>query len=240
YAFSKIEDAQKFQKKNLGKILNYQDTYQVAKRDLKKEVLISKTKKEKIWYKTGKKLYTTKCNQIHNVITYGSIATLKADLKKDCNILKDKNLQMVAVYLWDIIRLDKAIVKHEVIEIPKDATCPICGMFVYKYPKWVAMIDGDKKIYFDGVKDMIKYYFAHKHDLDLEDLYVTDYFSSTKMKAKDAYYVFASNIFGPMGNELIPFRTEFSANAFKRDHFAKSVNSFYNIDQELLDDLEEL
>ena len=38
--------------------------------------------------------------------------------------------------------------------------CPVCGMFVYKYPDWVSEIifkDG-KTVFFDGPKDMFKYY----------------------------------------------------------------------------------
>jgi len=36
---------------------------------------------------------------------------------------------------------------------------PVCGMFVAKYPKWPASISYEGKIYyFDGVKDMMKYY----------------------------------------------------------------------------------
>jgi nitrous oxide reductase accessory protein NosL len=43
---------------------------------------------------------------------------------------------------------------------PKDK-CPVCGMFVAKYPDWVAAFvfrDGST-VFFDGVKDMMKYYF---------------------------------------------------------------------------------
>ena len=42
--------------------------------------------------------------------------------------------------------------------------CPVCGMFVAKYPDWVAEIifkDGSA-VYFDGCKDMFKYYFNLK------------------------------------------------------------------------------
>ena len=38
-------------------------------------------------------------------------------------------------------------------------TCPVCGMFVAKYPEWIATIvfgDGTA-VHFDGAKDMFKY-----------------------------------------------------------------------------------
>ncbi len=39
--------------------------------------------------------------------------------------------------------------------------CPVCGMFVAKYPDFVARIDFKDGSYafFDGVKDMLKFYF---------------------------------------------------------------------------------
>ena len=43
---------------------------------------------------------------------------------------------------------------------PKDK-CPVCGMFVAKYPDWTAVItfrDGTSQ-FFDGAKDMFKHIF---------------------------------------------------------------------------------
>src|SRR5210317_1669188 len=40
--------------------------------------------------------------------------------------------------------------------------CPVCGMFVAKYPNWLAQIhyeDSKQAYFFDGVKDMIVFYF---------------------------------------------------------------------------------
>ena len=69
--------------------------------------------------------------------------------------------------------------KIESINPPKDARCPICGMFVKHYPKWIAMIeDGNEKYYFDGVKDMLKFIFKSKKEF--KNIYVTDYFTTKK------------------------------------------------------------
>ncbi|MGZ8226550.1 MAG: nitrous oxide reductase accessory protein NosL [Methylococcaceae bacterium] len=49
----------------------------------------------------------------------------------------------------------------EPITIKKTDRCPVCGMFVYKYPRWVAQIifqDGASYFY-DGAKDMFKHIF---------------------------------------------------------------------------------
>lgn len=36
--------------------------------------------------------------------------------------------------------LGGASAEERKIEISKQDRCPVCGMFVYKYPKWVAQI----------------------------------------------------------------------------------------------------
>jgi len=121
------------------------------------------------------------------------------------------------------------------IEVPKDAKCPICGMFVAKYPQWVALYDGEKKFYFDGVKDMMKYAFARK--LSSDKFYVSDYYKLSKLEATKAFYVIGSNVYGPMGSELIPFATQEEAETFSRDHNGQKVISFDEITEVLVKSL---
>ncbi len=119
------------------------------------------------------------------------------------------------------------------IVVPKDAKCPVCGMFVAKNPQWVAMIDDNgKSFYFDGVKDMMKYIFAQKKSY--EKVFVTDYYKINQLSAKEAFYVIGSNVNGPMGSELIPFATESEAFTFSRDHNGKAVLNFTEIDEKLV------
>ncbi|AOO66377.1 NosL family protein [Sulfurospirillum halorespirans DSM 13726] len=121
------------------------------------------------------------------------------------------------------------------IEVPKDAKCPICGMFVAKYPQWVALYDGEKKFYFDGVKDMMKYAYARK--LSSDKLYVSDYYKLLKLEASKAFYVIGSNVYGPMGSELIPFATQEEAQNFARDHNGQKVIAFDEITEALVKSL---
>ncbi len=242
YAFKNLEDAEKFRRKHSGEIVNFSEAYAIAGEDFQKDIKMIQRKKEKKIYKAGKKLYEKKCSLI-NVKNFNSIAELKSKAKEVCKVKKDKPLQAIAVYLWDIEKKGKKVQKNGSISVPKDAKCPICGMFVYKYPKWAALIEEDgKKLYFDGTKDMFKYYIPRKEKINSEDIYVTDYFSSKKIKAKYAYYVMGSNVYGPMGNELIPFKSELDANAFKKDHFGIKIFTFAQIveDKDVMEDLEEL
>jgi copper chaperone NosL len=124
---------------------------------------------------------------------------------------------------------------------PKDK-CPVCGMFVAKYPDWVAAItfkDG-AHTFFDGVKDMLKYYFnmtkyaPGKTAADIKALHVTDYYRLEPVDGRRAFYVAGSDLYGPMGRELIPFEKEAEAQGFMKDHKGKSVLPFIQIDLSLV------
>ncbi|QXP85981.1 nitrous oxide reductase accessory protein NosL [Methylococcus sp. Mc7] len=121
--------------------------------------------------------------------------------------------------------------------LKKTDRCPVCGMFVYKYPKWVAQIvfkDGSSYFY-DGAKDMFKHYFdvakytPGKSAADITHMYVTDYYEVELIEAKTAYYVLGSNVLGPMGHELLPFKDQESAQEFLEDHRGKSIVRFHEV-----------
>jgi copper chaperone NosL len=119
---------------------------------------------------------------------------------------------------------------------PKDR-CPVCGMFVEKYPDFVAQIafkDGTFE-FFDGAKDMFKYYFnlskynPKKKRADIVSIYVTDYYALRYIDGLKAYYVLGSDIYGPMGRELIPLEREKEAREFMKDHDGKKLLRFQGI-----------
>jgi copper chaperone NosL len=110
-------------------------------------------------------------------------------------------------------------------------------MFVYKYPDFVAQIvfkDGSVA-FFDGAKDMFKYYFdmqkfdpkRKKTDIDL--VYVTDYYSLASVDGTKAFYVVGSDVYGPMGKELVPFEKDSEAKGFLKDHKGKSLLKFQDV-----------
>lgn len=120
---------------------------------------------------------------------------------------------------------------------PTTAKCPVCGMFVAKYPDWTATArfrDGSTS-YYDGPKDMFSHYFATgrytpgKLQSDITGLAVKEYYSLTMIDARAAFYVIGSDVYGPMGSELIPFKSEKDAHSFKLDHKGKKVLRFNEI-----------
>jgi nitrous oxide reductase accessory protein NosL len=119
---------------------------------------------------------------------------------------------------------------------PKDK-CPVCGMFVAKYPDFTAQIqfrDGST-IYFDGAKDMFKYYLnlsryaPGKKPTDIIAVFVTNYYDLTLVDGFHAFYVMGSNVYGPMGKELVPFAKESEARDFLKDHMGKSIIPFNDV-----------
>jgi copper chaperone NosL len=135
--------------------------------------------------------------------------------------------------------------KKPVKPTPKDK-CPVCGMFVAKYPDFAAQVlfqDGSYAV-FDGTKDMFKYYLnlkkyaPAKRIEDIASIYVTDYYSLEPVDGTTAWYVAGSDTFGPMGKELIPFSKETDARGFMKDHKGKSLLRFKDVDAELIKGLD--
>ena len=124
--------------------------------------------------------------------------------------------------------------------------CPVCGMFVKPYPKWITQIQfrGGHQHSFDGVKCFFRFYFnPEKYDPDVKPasfnrLLVRDYYTLRFIAHDEAYYVVGSNIHGPMGHELIPFASRSSARTFMSDHKGLKIFRFQDITPELLDQLD--
>ena len=123
---------------------------------------------------------------------------------------------------------------------PRD-TCPVCGMFVAKYPEWIATVvykDGHAH-HFDGAKDLFKYLFdlakwAPGHDrAQIAAIGVTEYYGLERIPADTAWYVIGSDVLGPMGHELVPLETREDAEEFLRDHQGRRILRFDEVTPEL-------
>ncbi len=128
----------------------------------------------------------------------------------------------------------------------KQDKCPVCGMFVHKYPDWVGEIvfkDG-KTVFFDGPKDLFKYYFSlqkyapGKSLGDISAIYVSEYYDMKSIKAEDAFFVVGSDVYGPMGRELIPLSSKAEAETFTADHKGKTILRFKDVNRETIEKLD--
>ena len=120
--------------------------------------------------------------------------------------------------------------------------CPVCGMFVAKYPDWVAQVrfKDQKTVFFDGAKDFFKYYFkmnryhSGKSAADVAAIYVTDYYTLRFIDAATAFFVVGSDVYGPMGRELVAFAGAATAADFMQDHRGRQILHFAAVTPELL------
>lgn len=156
-----------------------------------------------------------------------------------------KHLGISILIILAILSLSWAGERKPIKPSPKDK-CPVCGMFVAKYPDFLAEVlfkDGSYTV-FDGAKDMFKYYFnmkkynPSKNLSDIDSIYVTNYYDLTLINGYTAYYVLGSDVYGPMGRELIPFEKEGDAKEFMKDHKGKSLKRFKEITHEMVKELD--
>lgn len=243
-AFANKNDAIEFTKKYKGKVVDFNTALKAAKESLKSDIAMVQKKKKKKVYPKGKKIFKKMCKSDIDPTEYIEINELKAAIKNDklCKPLKEKQLQAVALYLWEVKRLGDLGQIEGKVQVGEHEKCPVCGMFTYKYPRWAAQIfykhsDHEHHYSFDGVKDLMKFYFNPmawgdykfaKKD-NISKILVTDYYSQKGIDGTKAYYVIGSDVYGPMGHELIPFENEGDAKTFKSDHRGTKIIKFENI-----------
>lgn len=129
-------------------------------------------------------------------------------------------------------------------QVSEKSRCPVCGMFVAKYQEWitrVTMSDGGSEA-FDGVKDMMAYYhspqqFGAPEGATVGEIFVKDYYSQKWIDGRKAVYVIGSDVYGPMGHELIPFEEPEAAENFLKDHHGKKILEFSELSATLIESL---
>lgn len=125
---------------------------------------------------------------------------------------------------------------------PANAVCPVCGMFVAKFPEWLAGVvaRGGHVHYFDGPKDMFKFladpgrYVPGLKAGDIERVMVTDYYAVQPLDARKALFIAGSDVLGPMGHELIPLAGQGDAEAFVKDHGGQAPIGFDQVTPEVI------
>jgi len=240
-AFKNKSDAIEFKKKYQGELLDFHSTFHLVVKSLDKDIAVRNKKLNKKIYPMGKKIFEHRCSKDIDLLSYIEINSLKAAIIKNnlCKNLNPKQLQVVSLYLWDIKRKNISDSNLEIIKVDKTQKCPVCGMFVYKYPRWAAKLyyikdNVEHNHAFDGVKDLLKFYFNPskwgKYDIsNISKIDVTDYYTQNAIDAKKAFYVLRSDIYGPMGEELIPFKNQDDAVVFKKEHHGKFILEFKDI-----------
>ena len=128
----------------------------------------------------------------------------------------------------------------------KTEKCPVCGMFVAKFQDWIGVLsfNAGNPVYADGVKDLLRCYqelpkyVPGRRQTDVVAIQVKDYYHLAWLDGRKAFYVLGSDVYGPMGKELLPFATEADARAFLQEHHGQRLVRFADITPELLRSLE--
>ena len=156
------------------------------------------------------------------------------------------NLKLLAAIAASFILTFSAMAGQNPPQPAAGAKCPVCGMFVAKYPDWVVSLTfrDSSAVFFDGAKDMFNYYqnlkkySQSRKTADVASITVKDYYDLKPAEGKKAFYVIGSDVFGPMGKELIPFSKEADAREFLKDHKGKKILRFDELTTGLLKSLE--
>lgn len=135
----------------------------------------------------------------------------------------------------------------EPVKPSKKDKCPVCGMFAAKYPDWMGEIiyDDNMTVFLDGAKDLFKYYFdiqkyhPGKNQDRIKAIYITEYYDLVLINAYAAYYVVGSDVYGPMGKELIPLTNKRDAEEFMKDHRGKQIVMFKDVTSALITTLDQ-
>ncbi len=201
-------------------------------------ILKGETPLEPLMLNKGRKVATALCDikKLPKAQVNDSLESISKAIKASgaCVGLNSSRVKALSYFLKFKNNSKRESTLSKKIAVPNGAKCPVCGMFVSKYPKWASeMIIGDKIYYFDGVKDMMKFYIFdgdfHYERNKIKKILVTDYYTLEAIPAKMAYYVIGSKVYGPMGNELIPFKSEKEAKNFIKDHEGDKILHFNQI-----------
>jgi copper chaperone NosL len=170
----------------------------------------------------------------------------KTAILKGEKIMPQISFRLLFIFILMVLLVPAGYGDAEPVDkLPDNARCSVCGMFVAKYPNWLAQIHydtSDETKYFDGVKDMMVFYFNPEHyggsvRENIKNMFVKDYYSLSWLPAKEAFYVIGSDVYGPMGHEFIPFQSREGAESFSKDHHGKNILRFDEITPEIVESL---
>jgi len=125
----------------------------------------------------------------------------------------------------------------------KDDRCPVCGMFVYKYPKWAAGFvfqSGARffhccpKCLIHNLHNVSKYQPGETRK-NIRQTWVTEYYTTKQTDVREVIFVVGTNLVGPMGLDLIPVRGQTAAETLKKDYRGELILTLDEITAEMLE-----
>ncbi len=125
----------------------------------------------------------------------------------------------------------------------KNDRCPVCGMFVSKYPKWAAGFifqSGARffhccpKCLLHNLHNVPKYQPGETRE-NIRQIWVTEYYTTRQTDAREIFFVVGTSLIGPMGLDLIPVRGNAAAENLKKDYQGELIVTLDEVTAEMLD-----
>ncbi|SFV61313.1 nosL-related protein [hydrothermal vent metagenome] len=160
--------------------------------------------------------------------------------------------RLLAVFIISTIclvaenNIDKPFKVKEVytLNYDKNTTSLVRHLKVYKNPKWVAKIKtrDNQEVYFCSPKSMFEFYHRPakwssvgiKSEKDFAQIVVTDYLTNKAIGARDAYFIYGSNIISPAGDDLVAVETKEKADMFSKKYNGKRIFKFNEVPDALI------
>jgi nitrous oxide reductase accessory protein NosL len=116
------------------------------------------------------------------------------------------------------------------MQISGQDRCPVCAMWVVKFREFAAAIqlEDGKTFYFCSNGCMIRSWMQPEIFLgvakeELKRSVVQDYFSGEQVAGRSVYWIYGSDVIGPMGPALVPLKDQPHVEVFKKRHGAKTI-----------------
>jgi nitrous oxide reductase accessory protein NosL len=77
--------------------------------------------------------------------------------------------------------------------------------------------------------------FGADSKLTVAEIWVKDYYTLAWLDGRKAFYVVGSDVYGPMGEEFVPFQDKSTAENFLKDHHGSKLLSFPEITRDMID-----
>ena len=124
----------------------------------------------------------------------------------------------------------KPLDENNRMQISDQDRCPVCGMKVAEHAKFSSAIQltDETTFYFCATGCMMRSWlhpeiFLATEKERLQTPVVRDYFTGEEVDGRDVFWVAGSDVIGPMGPAMVPFKGEEALEAFKRRHGGKAV-----------------
>ena len=116
------------------------------------------------------------------------------------------------------------------MQISAQDRCPVCAMWVVKFREFAAAIqlkDG-RTFYFCSNGCMLRSWIQPEIFLgivkeELKRSTVQDYFTGEQINGRSVYWVYGSDVIGPMGPAIVPLKDKQHVEVFKKRHGAKTI-----------------